>query len=105
MKKASVSGLILIGLIIGGMRPLSGAELTRRTVSVLRDAWFVKQLEPGQADPKALTVELAAPGKAWLAARMPAQVHDVLLAHKLITDPHFGKNAADSAWVGEKDWA
>ena len=105
MKKAAVSAFLSLGIIIAGSIPIAGAEPPRRTVSALREGWFVKQLEPGQADPKALTVELAAPGKAWLAARMPAQVHDVLLAHKLITDPHFGKNAADSAWVGEKDWA
>ncbi len=36
---------------------------------------------------------------------MPAQVHDVLLAHGRIPDPRIGKNAAESAWVGEKDWA
>jgi beta-mannosidase len=35
----------------------------------------------------------------------PAQIHDVLLAHGRIADPHVGKNAAACAWVGEKDWA
>jgi hypothetical protein len=38
-------------------------------------------------------------------ARMPAQVHELLLARGLIPDPHVGNNAAASAWVGEKDWA
>jgi beta-galactosidase/beta-glucuronidase len=36
---------------------------------------------------------------------MPAQVHDVLLAHGRIPDPRVGKQAAESAWVGERDWA
>src|SRR4029079_16598642 len=26
-------------------------------------------------------------------------------SHGRISDPHVGKNAADSAWVGEKEWA
>ncbi len=44
------------------------------------------------------------PGKGWLTARMPAQVHDVLLAHGLISDPRIGRNAESSAWIGQKDW-
>jgi hypothetical protein len=36
---------------------------------------------------------------------MPAQVHDVLLSHGLIADPHVGKSAGACAWVGEKNWA
>src|SRR3954447_14550778 len=36
---------------------------------------------------------------------MPAQVHDSLLAHGRIADPHVGRNAAACAWVGDRDWA
>jgi beta-mannosidase len=36
---------------------------------------------------------------------MPAQVHDILLAHGRIADPQVGRNAAASDWVGDKDWA
>src|SRR5262249_54785718 len=32
------------------------------------------------------------------------QVHDILLAHGRIADPHVGRNAAACAWVGDKDW-
>lgn len=71
----------------------------------LRDGWLVKQLDTDKPDVAALTRESASPDKTWLTARMPAQVHDVLLAHGLIPDPHAGTNAAASAWVGEKDWA
>lgn len=38
-------------------------------------------------------------------ARIPAQVHEILLRHGKIPDPHISRNAADSVWVGEKDWA
>ena len=76
-----------------------------RTRTVLADGWSVKQLEPGSADPARLTLEAASPDRTWMAARMPAQVHDVLLERGLIPDPHVGRNAAASAWVGEKDWA
>ena len=65
----------------------------------------MKQVETDKPDIAALTRESASPDKTWLAARMPAQVHDVLLAHGLIPDPHVGTNATASAWVGEKDWA
>ena len=65
----------------------------------------MKQLETDKPDVTSLARESASPDKTWLTARMPAQVHDVLLAHGLIPDPHVGTNAAVSAWVGEKDWA
>ena len=76
-----------------------------RTTTTLTEGWHVRQLEPGDYDVAELAREGRAPGDEWLAARMPAQVHDVLLAHSLIPDPHGGKNAAECAWVGEKDWA
>ena len=80
------------------------AEPARRQIS-LREGWLVKQLDTGKPDVAVLVDESASPDKTWLAARMPAQVHDVLLAHGLIPDPHVGTNATASAWVGEKDWA
>ena len=80
------------------------AEPARRQIA-LREGWLVKQLETDKPDVAALARESASPDKTWLAARMPAQVHDVLLAHGLIPDPHVGTNATASAWVGEKDWA
>ena len=71
----------------------------------LTQGWHIKQLDTDKPDIALLTREAAAPNKDWLAAEMPAQVHDVLLKHGLINDPRVSKNAADSAWVGEKDWA
>ncbi|NQU21918.1 MAG: hypothetical protein HQ567_11600 [Candidatus Nealsonbacteria bacterium] len=81
------------------------AAAAERTTIPLCDGWFIKQLDTDQPDVPALTREAASPGDAWLPARMPAQVHDVLLAHGKIPDPHVGRNATESAWVGEKDWA
>jgi hypothetical protein len=77
----------------------------QRTVTALADNWHIKQLDTDEPDVAALTRSAASPDDTWLPARMPAQVHDVLLQHGKISDPHIGKNAADSAWVGEKDWA
>jgi beta-galactosidase/beta-glucuronidase len=76
-----------------------------RATIVLSENWYIKQLETDKPDIAALTRQAASPDKAWLPAQMPAQVHDVLLEYGKISDPHVGKNAADSAWVGQKDWA
>ena len=76
-----------------------------RAVQPLREGWHVRQVETARPAVAALTTEAAEPNAAWLAATMPAQVHDVLLAHGKVPDPRIGRNAAESAWVGEKDWA
>ena len=98
--KTVMAALVSIPLFIA-----PGALAGERAVTVLAEKWFVKQLDADRPDVAALTREAAAPDAAWLPARMPAQVHDVLLAHGKIPDPRVGKNAAESAWVGEKDWA
>lgn len=54
---------------------------TLRTRTVLSEGWFVKQLDAPNPDISGLTRETASPDKSWLSARMPAQVHDVLLQH------------------------
>ena len=76
----------------------------RRRIT-LTDNWLIKQLDSDKPDIATLMRDSASPDKTWLAARMPAQVHEVLLANKLIDDPRVGRNAAACAWVGEKDWA
>jgi beta-mannosidase len=70
----------------------------------LRDGWFVREMEPGQYDARAPAEGEGLGGPEWLTARMPAQVHDVLFAHGLMPDPRIGRNAAECAWVAEKDW-
>ena len=76
-----------------------------RTRQLLNDAWHIKQLPELMPDVAGLSRAAAAPDDTWLTARMPAQVHDVLLAHGRIADPRVGRNAAAAAWVGEHNWA
>ena len=76
-----------------------------RTRQTLRDNWRMAEVNASSDDPRALAAEATAADSKWLATRVPAQVHDVLLAHGRIPDPHIGKNAAQSAWVADRDWA
>ncbi len=85
-----------------GLGPCSGQ--TVRTKQVLSEGWHVKQLESDKPDIQALMREATSPDKTWLSARMPAQVHDVLLEHGQIVDPMRSENAAKYAWVAQKDW-
>ncbi len=72
-----------------------GAWAVERTEILLRDNWYIRQLETDKPAVAALTKEAASPDNTWLPARMPAQVHDVLLQHGKIPDPHVSRNAAD----------
>jgi len=93
-------------LITGGPLLESAVALAgERNVIPLTRNWLIRQLEGHRHDAAALTREAARPGEKWLRTRMPAQVHEVLLEAGKISDPRVGKNAADSAWVGERDWA
>ena len=76
-----------------------------RTLEPLSKGWFVKQLDGGQEDMAELTRQAGNPDASWLPANMPAEVHDILLAHGLIPDPHISRNAAQCGWVAAKDWA
>jgi beta-mannosidase len=77
---------------------------SRRSTQILSEGWSVRQLDDGPPDIAQLTMEATSPGNQWLKCRMPAQIHDILLAHGLISDPRIGRNAETSAWVGQKDW-
>jgi len=83
----------------------AGTRAAERTAVILTDHWHVKQLDSDQPDVAELTRQAASPDETWLPARMPEQVHDVLLRHGKISDPRVGKNAAESVWVGQTDWA
>ena len=82
-----------------------GAAQTARVRQVISGGWAVRQLGIPTPDIARLTHEAAAGGGEWLSARMPAQVHDVLLAHGKIPDPRLSDNAARVKWVADKDWA
>ena len=75
-----------------------------RTETILTGNWYLKPLEAGLPGAE-LAARMVAPDDTWLPAEMPAQVHDVLLAHGRIPDPHVGRNAAECTWVAQKDWA
>ncbi len=74
-------------------------QAAQRQRIVLRQGWIVQQLEATAAAQDATVGQ-----GPEMTATMPAQVHDVLLQHGKILDPHVSRNAAESAWVGEKDW-
>lgn len=40
----------------------------------------------------------------WMAADMPAQVHEVLLAHGLLEDPREFRGSEKCQWVADYDW-
>ncbi len=98
-------GVLLFVIIWSGCAGVATAQdQGKRLFIPLKEGWHIKQMDADNPDVRLLTEEASSPGRGWLPASMPAQVHDILLEHKLIPDPHFGKNAAQSAWVGEKDW-
>jgi len=103
-KTASALPVLMLAFGLSAMAAGSGDTVLRRQVP-LRDGWLVRQLDTDKADVTALAREAISPDKSWMPARVPAQVHELLLAQGLIPDPHVGNNAAASAWVGEKDWA
>ena len=103
--KIESSGWMLFFIAFASCAATLEAGIPMRRTVTLKDGWLVKQIEPGTADANALTSQAARPDKTWMAARMPAQVHEILLSRGEIPDPRMGKNAAASAWVGEKDWA
>ena len=71
----------------------------------LVEGWHVKELKGEPHDVAALAKEARSRDDSWLAARMHAQVHDILLAAGRIPDPHIGKNAAELLWIDWSDWA
>ena len=85
---------------------LLGADVqaSERRRMVLKECWYVKQLETNRPVTGELSEGLGNAANGWMRATMPAQVHDMLLAKGVIPDPHVGRNAVVSAWVGEKDW-
>ncbi len=79
-------------LLLSPMSLAAASDALRRQVP-LRDNWLIRQLDTASPDIAALTRDSALPDQSWLRAAMPAQVHEVLLANKLIPDPHVGRNA------------
>ena len=99
------AAVLILSVVICSCTPLAGGQVATRSIRPLRNGWHVRQLQTDRPDITALTAQAVKPDKTWMPATMPAQVHDILLAAGKIPDPRVGKNAAKSAWVGEKDWA
>ena len=91
----------LLAILLTVAAPVTA--IAERTRIPLAENWHVRQLD-GEPDVAQLTREIAKPDDRWLATRIPAQVHDVLLKYGKIPDPRIGKNAAECTWVGERDW-
>jgi len=85
----------------GAANPGESPASARRRVPP-RDDWLVKRLATDKPDLAAVTRESASPDGTWLPARMPAQAHDVLLAHGRIPDPHVGAGAAAGKRMGNR---
>ena len=64
-----------------------------RELVQLDQGWRMRQCAPG--------------GEAtgdWMSADMPAQVHEVLLAHGLLADPREYRGSEKCQWVADRDW-
>ena len=76
----------------------------------LADGWELAQLaaHPGGRSLAAMSDPRGRAGAggalAWMAARMPAQVHDVLLAHGKIRHPFAIGACAECVWIPGRDW-
>jgi len=110
VKMAALAGVAALALthLLAQARAAGTEALVRgdptRSLRALREGWHIKQLETDRPNIPALTEAATKPDDSWMPATIPAQVHDVLLACGKIPDPRVGKNAAESAWVGQKDW-
>ena len=105
MRRCRIVGtIVLVGWLLVATGTVAADDATSRRQLALKDNWLVKQLDTDKPDIAALARESASPDKTWLAAPMPAQVHEILLQRGLIPDPHVGKNAAACTWVSEKNW-
>lgn len=88
--------VVMLALALLSMAAENDNTVLRRRVP-LRDGWSVRQLDTDKPDVAALAREAISPDKSWMPARMPAQIHELLLARGLIPDPHIGTNAAACA--------
>jgi hypothetical protein len=58
----------------------------------LSEGWRVQLLSTAMPDIAALTLSALDPTAEWLPTRVPAQVHEILLANGRLPDAHIGKN-------------
>ena len=79
-----------------------------KMITELKNGWHIRQMNPTEHLDSAEIERLADAGDAkgldWIAATMPAQVHEILLQEGLIEDPALLGAPAKCMWVAEKDW-
>lgn len=76
-----------------------------KSVVKLRDGWFVRQLNPvSRLDEKTIAEYGKGGSDDEFSARIPAQVHEILLRHGKIEDPTIMGNPEKCRWVAESDW-
>jgi beta-mannosidase len=69
----------------------------------LNDTWDLRYCDPGEGERLGWPA-VGVGGREALAAAVPGDVHLDLAAAGLIGEPLYGLNAADCAWMEEKDW-
>jgi beta-mannosidase len=79
-----------------------------KTCLELSEGWEITRLPAGSAEAVrrlSESGELAVrPEMGWFGSTMPAEVHEILLAHDIIDDPAMLGNARKCLWVAESDW-
>ena len=79
-----------------------------KVISELKNGWHIKHLDPAEhlnsTDIERFSDKAGDAGSDWIAAVMPAQVHEILLLEGLIEDPALLGAPQKCTWVAEKDW-
>ena len=79
-----------------------------KIISELKNGWYIKHLDPAEhlnsTDIERFSDDGGNAGSDWIAAVMPAQVHEILLLEGLIDDPAQLGAPQKCTWVAEKDW-
>ena len=70
----------------------------------LEDGWFIRKINPVDRLDERMIAECEGGSAEELPARMPAQVHEILLRHGKIKDPAVMGNPEKCRWVAEMDW-
>lgn len=101
----SIKNLKLLMILLACFLYSAEGWTSVRQQHVLKDNWYIKQLEAESHDIAALTQAALQPDTTWMPATMPQQVAEILFENGKIPDPHVRKNAAKCTWIWETDWA
>ena len=83
-------------------------SLNMKMITELKNGWHIRQMSPAEhltsTEIQRFTDDGEADGLDWIAAIMPAQVHEILLHESMIEDPASLGAPAKCLWVAERDW-